>query len=321
MFVLGTAQFSGIDYGSGGNHLSKLTNREIHNILLNAYRNGIRRLDTAQAYGNAEEILGNFKMSYPGYPLQIGTKLSFNGFNTEGKLTKKGYRYLDTVLDVSLANLNLPKLDSVVLHKFSEFENIDLWNWLKSKKEKREIDRIGVSVYYKWEIIKALTYSDIDILQIPFNLLSTSNISKGDDLGILIKNKKKQNRKFILDVRSVFLQGILVNLDYVFWKKIPNMTPQIFEEYRDLLLELKEKFNRDSLADLAVNYVRHFDWIDGIILGCDSVNHLENNAILFRKDPLTKEQVQEVQSRFTDLILKTPLILDPSQWHKDLPLK
>lgn len=322
-FVLGTAQFGGYEYGSGGNDQSSLTMREINNILMVAYRLGIRRLDTAQGYGHAEMIIGQFKKLYPGYFYQIGTKLNFpelykDGTNTlKGILTKQGDQYMNKVLKKSFSNLEVNELNSILLHSFHEFETNCIWKWLyeKSYDKLYNIRRVGVSVYHSWEIIKGIENPKLNHLQIPFNLFSVDSISKGVSIRELVKKKKENMSNFIIDVRSVFLQGLLVNLDYQVWKKVPELTEEIFQKFVETLIKLKNDFKRSCLADLAIAYVRHFEWIDGIILGCDSIQQLENNVEFFKKSPLDKIEVKIVQDSFKLLIWKVPLILDPSQWN------
>ena len=92
------------------------------------------------------------------------------------------------------------------------------------------------------------------------------------------------------------------------------MNPQIFERYSRILIELKKEFKRTSLADLCLAYVRYFKWIDGIILNCDSVQQLEENARIFKNKPLAESEVKIVQESLLPLIMETPSILDPEQW-------
>jgi len=59
--VIGTANF-GQSYGAG-KYKTKLSFRRIKEILIYANKHGIKSLDTAHSYGNAEKIIGklNFK--------------------------------------------------------------------------------------------------------------------------------------------------------------------------------------------------------------------------------------------------------------------
>ena len=56
--ILGTVQF-GLDYGINNNS-GKLKKNEVLELLKISYNHGIRTLDTAELYGNAHEIIGDF---------------------------------------------------------------------------------------------------------------------------------------------------------------------------------------------------------------------------------------------------------------------
>lgn len=56
--ILGTVQL-GIDYGIN-NELGKPSAKDTYEILDYAFKNGVKYLDTASAYGNSEEIIGRY---------------------------------------------------------------------------------------------------------------------------------------------------------------------------------------------------------------------------------------------------------------------
>ena len=70
---LGTAQF-GMNYGIT-NEFGQISNQEAKNLLLKANNSGIKYLDTAQAYGNAEKIIGNNKLVISNYFFSITIRL------------------------------------------------------------------------------------------------------------------------------------------------------------------------------------------------------------------------------------------------------
>ena len=73
--ILGTAQF-GLDYGIN-NSSGKLKEKEVFNILDYSKERGINIIDTANAYGNAIDIIGNFIKKNPN-SFKINTKLLFD---------------------------------------------------------------------------------------------------------------------------------------------------------------------------------------------------------------------------------------------------
>src|SRR3569833_143294 len=61
--AVGSVQF-GLDYGIS-NTAGKVTEDEIDKILAYSISKGINFIDTAQSYGNSEQVLGLFSSKYP----------------------------------------------------------------------------------------------------------------------------------------------------------------------------------------------------------------------------------------------------------------
>ena len=68
-FILGTVQM-GLDYGIN-NSIGKISVEESFKILLKAYLSGITTLDTAEVYGEAHQLIGDFHRSHPEFKFQI----------------------------------------------------------------------------------------------------------------------------------------------------------------------------------------------------------------------------------------------------------
>jgi aryl-alcohol dehydrogenase-like predicted oxidoreductase len=106
--ILGTVQF-GIDYGIN-NPAGKPNEVEVEKILMRAYEAGIRCLDTAEAYGTAHHIIGNFHRKHPDFRFDIITKIPAN-FN--GSFSAKIESYL--------SELNVDSLKSFLFHSFDSY--------------------------------------------------------------------------------------------------------------------------------------------------------------------------------------------------------
>ena len=61
--ILGTVQL-GLNYGVN-NSSGKPSKEKAFDILNSAYDGGIRTLDTAEAYGNSQEVIGSFMKDNP----------------------------------------------------------------------------------------------------------------------------------------------------------------------------------------------------------------------------------------------------------------
>ena len=81
--ILGTVQF-GLNYGIN-NTTGKLKENKVLELLKIAYDLGIRTLDTAEVYGSAHEIIGNFHKKHSCSRFKIITKfphsVEFNSIN------------------------------------------------------------------------------------------------------------------------------------------------------------------------------------------------------------------------------------------------
>ena len=74
--VLGTAQM-GLDYGIN-NKNGKIPLEQSDKILNKAYESGIKFLDTAQVYGEAHKVIGEFHKTNPTTKFKINTKIPNN---------------------------------------------------------------------------------------------------------------------------------------------------------------------------------------------------------------------------------------------------
>ena len=83
--ILGTVQF-GIDYGVN-NSIGKLEENKVLELFKIAHNQGIRILDTAEVYGNAHEIIGNFHKKNDDSRFKIITKfphsVKYNSINNK----------------------------------------------------------------------------------------------------------------------------------------------------------------------------------------------------------------------------------------------
>ena len=138
---LGTVQF-GLPYGITNNS-GQVSADKVTRILQTASSFGIKYLDTAQAYGNSEEILGH---CWPvGAPRRLISKLPAG-------LPK--HRWEES-LETSLRHLQASQLDGFLLHRASDLlsdDGADLLSWLQSLRDRNLVKRIGVSIYEASEL-------------------------------------------------------------------------------------------------------------------------------------------------------------------------
>ena len=188
-----------------------------------------------------------------------------------------------------------------MLHRFDDFINKELVDNLFKIKEMGLIENIGVSVYTVEEAIKVLKDERFTIIQIPFNYLD--NQWNNDEFKSLIQKRHDVE----IHVRSIFLQGILVN-DFKHWPKIKEYD---FEPIYDNITNLCKKYNLSKL-ELVVGYIKSVKWIDSVLFGVDNIEQLKENIELYKNtNKLTDEILNEFICKFKDIPKE---LVNPVMW-------
>ena len=203
LFVLGTAQLGLPGYGVA-NRTSEMNQEQVDAVVKTAWESDVRLFDTAQAYGNSEERLGqafrnlglNGGEKKPG--ARIVTKLAPD-------LDCKDARTVAASLEQSLARLGQERLWGVMLHRFAWLAEWDrgLGEALNMFREQGGVKYLGVSVYEAEEALAAIEHPDMDIIQIPANAWDGRMMRAG-------VFERARERDKLLFVRSIFLQGLLL---------------------------------------------------------------------------------------------------------------
>jgi len=280
--ILGTVQF-GLNYGIN-NFFGKPTQKEVFEILDVASEQSIESLDTADAYGNAIEQIGL-------YHLQRNKR-----FKIQSKFTNVK---LGDIFDKTLTSLNklhIPHFEVYSYHSFADYLNhLYLKEELRSLKNNGLIKKIGISVYTNIELQNVIADNDIDVIQIPYNLLDNHNI-RGSYI-----NQAKHNKKEI-HVRSVFLQGLFFMDEFSIPEKLIPLKPYI--------RKIKSYCENESinLLSLALSYAVYDKQIDHVLLGVDSAEHLLKDI----------ESIVEIRNAFEyidqNIKVKETELLNPVNW-------
>ena len=299
-FILGGAQL-GLKYG----FLSKkLDENLVNSIIKTAIKNKIFTIDTARNYGSSEKNIGNFFNLNKKKKIEVITKIfPFRNYNSSLKLKKK----IEESVKLSSNNLKPKKIDTILFHKASNvIQRKKLaWKYLIQLKKQKKIKKIGISVQNRQELEFALNLKEINVIQLPFNILENrwnKYINK------IKKIKKKRNLE--IHARSIFLQGLLLNRDKITWKKTGCNNLDIINKW---LILNKKLFKRKSVVDLCFSFVKSQDWIDGIIIGVDNVKQLKNNIMLFNFKNLKSYQLNLINSSRPRVNSE---LLNPALWRK-----
>jgi len=244
--AIGSAQF-GMDYGIA-NQIGRVNPKNVQDILNYANTHSISSIDTAQLYGDSEKVLGNFNLSN----FAVGTKIPEIDFSI------KNHAVL--LIERSLKNLSVEILDYVLLHQPNQLlsnKSSLLYSQLEYAKKTKLCSKIGVSVYSPEELDQILERFEIDIVQLPFNILD------GRWFDVIEKAKR-----FHIEIhaRSIFLQGLLFMRE----------KPSFFNSWKTVWSALDKQVlgSHMEVWEHALNYCLHKLEIDKVIVGVDSISQL-----------------------------------------------
>lgn len=297
-FVVGTAQL-GMEYGRI-NFAGKPTEKAAVEMLRYAIAHGIAAVDTARAYGDAERLIGEALTGHRRSQTHVITKLDLSNIDEEASESEVR-KSVDASVDASCRALRTEKLDTLLLHDWVHRHTWRgaAWQRVREHQVEGKISLLGASVYYPHEALAALADPEIQHLQIPMNILDW----RWRDFGRAVN----QRSDVVVHARSALLQGVLAH------------PPEIWPVVRDFnnaecakkLRGLTNKFGRKSVADLCLAYVRSLRWITGVVVGCDTLQQLEENLQLFSRPELSAEEIHELEHALP----KAPEeLLNPAKW-------
>jgi aryl-alcohol dehydrogenase-like predicted oxidoreductase len=282
--ILGTVQM-GLAYGIN-NTTGKVSMEDSHDILEYAFDNNIHILDSAEAYGNAHEVIGSFHIKNPKKTFEVITKLPHQ---FDAAINDKVNSYLE--------ELQVNQLHALLFHSFGSYKaNSHNFSVLTDLKAKGKIKYIGVSVYTNEEIEEVLLNDEVDIIQLPFNLFDNANLR-----GQILEKAKAKGKT--IHTRSALLQGL-------FFKEITseNNTVQGLKKELIQLSNISKKSN-SPIAQLALNYCLQQPTIDNVLIGVDSKAQLKDNIEALNHSMKT-ETIHNINAiNVTDINL-----LNPSLW-------
>jgi aryl-alcohol dehydrogenase-like predicted oxidoreductase len=282
--ALGTVQF-GLKYGISNNG-GKVPIEEVKEIINLASASGIDTIDTAAAYGESEIVLGEV-IADRGYQFKIVTKIP------PGSTTANAQESFFN----SLFNLGKKAVYGCLFHDFNDFSNRpEILNELIALKERKHIEKIGFSLYYRSQLDYLLDHNvPFDLLQIPYNVFDRRFESYFSTL-------KSDNVE--IHVRSVFLQGLLLMK--------PEDLDDFFNPIKGKIQTLRElsKEREIPLNHLLLLFVLKNPYVDKVLIGVDSVANLKDNLDF----NLRENKYDNLKSMLIQLEEQNEKILLPFNW-------
>ena len=294
--VLGTVQF-GLNYGI--NNFNGKPSREKSLAMLEfAFKKGVRTFDTAYAYGDAEEILGEFSRDRkPGEEIKIITKLKPNAIEESESESSK---VITANLQESLKRLKRNYVDGYLLHTPGYIREERVVKVLSDLKKQGLVKNIGVSIYEEADAIFAAKLDEVDYIQIPYSIFD-QRLDKTDFFQIAKKNGKT------VFGRSAFLQGLFFMPE----AKIPDHLAKA----KAYFLELDKIISKYNLSrqQAAFLFSLKNKNIDYVVFGVDNLEQLEEDINLAERHPDAEACLKELRDKFVKIEKN---IIFPSLWKK-----
>ena len=282
--ALGTAQF-GLAYGIA-NTEGQVTAEAAVKILSRARLAGMDTIDTAIAYGESEQRLG-----------EAGVK----GWQIVSKLPALPdgcgdvQAWVATNVDESLERLKVPHLRGLLLHRPGQLLGTNgrqLYQSLLQLKDTGKVEKIGISIYDPSELDDLCAQHVFDLVQAPFNVFDRRLATSG-----WLHRLHAQGVE--IHVRSAFLQGLLLSA--------AAKSPAGFERWAVLWSSWRAWITGAGSNQLsaALGHVLSYPEISRVVVGVDSLGQL--NEIL--------ACAESAKQRAPDTLATTdPDLLNPARW-------
>ena len=278
--IIGTANF-GQNYGISK---KKVNLRSAKVVCGYAIENKIRYLDTATSYKNSNKIIKILNKK-----IEVITKVlpCKKWINFDYCLNEMNKIYFD---------LGNKKINTLLFHDENflfKKEGYQVYLNLIKLKKKKLFKNIGVSIYNFYNLNYLIKKYSFDIIQCPFNIF---------DQRLIETNwlSKLKNRGIKIHVRSIFLQGLLLN------KNLNNNN--ISKKWKKDLMYFNEYANKNNinLIDLCMTFVTSYN-LNGYVIGIENLKNLKK-IIFFKK--VKKFNFKMFSNNKKKLI-------DPRKWKKN----
>ena len=293
---LGTAQL-GMKYGINNQIKRQPTIDESFEMIDYAIDNGIKIIDTACAYGEAENILGAyFKQNKKSHIIKVVSKLKPNIFENGKKIEK-------TVIEEcknSLKRLSIDCLDGYLLHTPEYVYEVDIVSALVRLKQLGFVKNVGVSIYDLKDGYAAIDTGVIDYIQLPYSILDQRGIKEG-----FIHAAKKVGIKIF--TRSAFLQGLFMMEKSKIPKHLKNAIP-----YLNIVEDILDKYSVDKVSAI-LEFIKYEKDIDYLVFGVEKKEQLVEDMFKATHSNVPKECVQELKEQINNV---SDAIMFPSLWSK-----
>ncbi len=293
---VGLVGFGGWQLGNSENWAGPNYEESI-TLIKEAYSMGVNFFDTAPNYGsgNSELIIGEALKDVRDNVF-INTKVG-HGPGGAYEFTPEG---IETSIYRSLKKLQTTYLDSVILHNPERYileGHSDLFNVLKSFKLKGLIRKYGVSIDSLEELKLVLDNTDVDTIEIMFNIIH-------QEPKYLFDAIKEKNILLIIKVPldSGWLTG-KYDKESDFTGIRSRWSKETIEIRADIIDKIKRIVNTDNLVSPSLKFISKFNAVSVIIPGVKNSQQLISNVESLNYD-LSKEKHKELEDLYENYINK-----------------
>lgn len=263
-------------------------------ILEAAWAGGIDTLDTALAYGTAEQAIGELRP--PQAQFKVISKTA--PVRAESVSAAAASHVLDGVKD-SIRRLRVNALDALLVHHAPDLlvpGGAALFRALETLRNDGLVGRLGVSVYDAPTLRAVLADFPIEIVQLPINLLNQSLLSSGMIADLV-------RRGIEVHARSVFLQGALL--------MEPAALSERFAALGAQLVRIRTEAAAAGLspAAAALGFVARCAPISRIVIGVNTAAQLRDNILALAAGAAVP-WARDTASYASD----DPDLIDPRRW-------
>lgn len=289
--ALGAVQL-GLPYGIA-NSLGKPDEQTCFSILDAAQTSGVRVLDTAQAYGDSEALIGRYRSVKPDSNFHLISKVN----------PRCDYQDIASVLGAVSCSVELlgAPLASLLMHDPSQLRFWDqgVGDALMSCVDRGYTESIGVSIYTPEEFAASLAIDEIKVIQAPLSALDRRLLSSG-----LLKQAVESGR--IVFLRSALLQGLLL--------MEPDVIPCHIYEARPLIKAWRQLCKEADLKPLtvAIKYVLQRAAGAVVLIGCEHPEQVLANTALAGGKDLPESLLAAIDA----LPVPAEQVVNPSLWGK-----
>lgn len=275
--VIGSANFTQ-KYGADPIKLNDKENKKILNL---AKKNGIYEIDTAKSYLKNKDIFLNIDKKF-----KFSTKII-----PDSKWVS--LEFCQKQLEDHFKNLNTNKIETLLFHDVKILftkTGVKIFKNLEVLKKKKYFKKIGLSIYDTNCLNYINSNYNFDVVQCPYNILDKRILTTG-------WHDKLKNQGIEIHIRSIFLQGLLVNKSV--YKK------NYFKKWQKLFFNWFKNLENNNISpiDYCLSDLLNYDF-NKIIIG---INNSENLKEIINFKTIGKNKMINFNISDTKLI-------DPRNW-------